>query len=83
MFFESQRSNFKLNTHSFEENLQEAGDVQLRPFIGENWFSNFQFQIGVSRVKRFFESRRFFSKITGKSADTAVSALRTANAPLS
>ena len=60
LFFESQISNFKLTTHSFEENLQEAEGLQLRPLIGEDWFSNFQFQIGVSRVEIFLRVAALF-----------------------
>ena len=33
--------------------------------------------------RNFFEIRRYFSKIAGNSADTAVNVLRTADAPLS
>ena len=37
----------------------------------------------VYLCSNFFEIRRYFSKIAGNSADTAVNALRTADAPLS
>ena len=40
-------------------------------------------EYSTSRVEIFFEIRRYFSKIAGNSADTAVNLLRTADAPLS
>ena len=37
----------------------------------------------ASRVEFFFEIRRYFSKIASNSADTAVNAIKTVDAPLS
>ena len=45
----------------------------------------FYWKFGMPKIpgQNIFEIRRYFSKITGNSADTAVDFLKTADAPLS
>ena len=75
--FSWQQLSWSTNTHWKDEH----GPTSTSWVLLKETTIKFQSQLNAGR--NFFETRRYFSKITGNSADTAVNFLRTAIAPLS